>query len=86
MTGDFIMPYSECSDCICYCANWDDEVEDMMDEQAPGEECSNGGNCSDPDPCPCFEREMTKEEIAEAKENWNVIQSRVNCGPYKMEI
>ncbi len=42
----------DCFDCECFYSNWDEEVQKTMDEQAPGEECSQSQDTLAPSPCP----------------------------------
>jgi len=46
---------NQCQNCICYYTNWDEEVDDTMEEQAPGEECSCGMNPNSLEKCVCFQ-------------------------------
>lgn len=44
----------QCSKCICHSSNWDKEVQEKMDEQAPGEDCSMGQYSMIEESCPLF--------------------------------
>lgn len=41
-----------CQTCACYYTNWEPQVQDLMDEQAPGEDCSQGQHTWEFGECP----------------------------------
>lgn len=55
-----------CLWCVCYHLNWDDEVRKTMDEQGPGESCSQGENIGKHEECHCYQAIERGEHVRQA--------------------